>query len=218
MNIIRVVIADDHPLIREGLRRVLSLDKQIQVVGEAANGEEAIELVTNTQPHVILMDLNMPRFSGMDAAKVILQANPAVRIIALTVEDSERKIVELIKNGVSGYLLKDVSVEALVSTIKAVHAGETVITPQVTQALLKETLEGGRGAASGESVSEALTTREMEIIRLIAAGKNNKDIAEELYISQKTVKNHISSIFRKINVQDRTQAALYAIKSNLVDM
>ncbi len=217
MGKIRVLIADDHPLIREGLRKVLSLEKEIQVIGEASDGHEVLKMVKVANPHVILMDLNMPRFSGAEAAKALLETDPETKIIALTVDDSEQRIVDLIKIGVAGYLLKDVSVDALVSTIKAVHAGETVITPRLTQLLLKE-MGAAKTSVPSDLNGEELTARERDIIKLIAEGKNNREIARELFISEKTVKNHISSIFRKINVHDRTQAALYAIKANIKEM
>lgn len=214
MGKIKVLIADDHPLIREGLIKVLALDKEICVAGEAVDGNEVLDKVNRLKPDVVLLDLNMPKFSGVEAAKILLKNNPEIKVIALTVDDCEQRILELIKIGVSGYLLKDVSVDALISTIKAVYAGETVIAPRITQMLLREVNNPAGGGPASGGLAE-LTAREREIIRLIAEGKNNREIAAELFISEKTVKNHISSIFRKIKVHDRTQAALYAIKTDL---
>jgi len=218
---VKVLIADDHPLIRQGLVQVLSFDAGIQVVGEAVNGEDAVEKAKRHRPDVILMDLYMPEMDGFEASKIILAACPEIKIIALTVEDSEQRVVEGIKAGVRGYILKDVEPEALASTIKAVNAGETVIHPKITSLLFKE-LERV-SADPGEDNPSAggktrLTPREMEILECIARGIHNKEIASRLFISEKTVKNHITNIFRKLQVEDRTQAALFAIKRKLVNL
>ncbi|MDA8211196.1 MAG: response regulator transcription factor [Clostridia bacterium] len=221
MQEIRVLIADDHALIREGITKVLSLEPKIVVVGEASDGEEAVAGARELKPHIILMDLNMPRVSGIEATRLVRQELPQVKIIALTVHDDDQRIFEVIKAGVSGYILKDVDPGSLLKTILAVHAGEIVIHPTVTTRLLGEfhrLTEVAQAAEEREAVAELLTHREMEILKHIAKGKSNREIAESLCISEKTVKNHISNIFRKIQVEDRTQAALFAVKTKLVEL
>lgn len=221
MQEIRVLIADDHALIREGITKVLSLEPKIVVVGEASDGEEAVARARELKPHIILMDLNMPRVSGIEATRLVRQELPQVKIIALTVHDDDQRIFEVIKAGVSGYILKDVDPGSLLKTILAVHSGEIVIHPTVTSRLLGEfhrLTEVAQAAEEREAIAELLTHREMEILKHIAKGKSNREIAESLCISEKTVKNHISNIFRKIQVEDRTQAALFAVKTKLVEL
>ncbi|MFZ3171750.1 MAG: response regulator transcription factor [Carboxydocellales bacterium] len=218
---IKLLIADDHSLIREGITKILSLEPRITVVGEAADGEEAIARVSELHPDIILMDLNMPRLSGIEATKQIIKLYPEVKIIALTVHDEDERIFEVIKAGVSGYILKDVDPDSLIQTILSVYAGETVIHPTITSRLLSEfsrLTAVAKAAEEREAITDLLTHREMEILKHIAQGKSNKEIADALYISEKTVKNHISNIFRKIQVEDRTQAALFAVKTKLVEL
>lgn len=221
MEEIKVLIVDDHALIREGLTKILSLEPKIKVVGEATNGKEVVRQVEYRKPHIVLMDLNMPYVDGVEATKLIRDKFPEVKIIALTVHDDDKRVFEVVKAGVSGYILKDVDAEGLINTINAVYSGETVIHPSITNKLLGEftrLTEAAAAAEEREMIVEVLTTRELEILKLIAGGKSNRDIAEDLCISEKTVKNHISSIFRKIKVEDRTQAALFAVKTKLVDL
>lgn len=221
MEHIQVLIADDHALIREGLGKVLSLEPRIQVVAVAANGQEAVEKSLEYQPKVVLMDLNMPQTNGVEAIKILRKELPGIRIIALTVHDDDEKVFEVIKSGVAGYVLKDIAPDVLINTILAVGAGETVIDPMVTVKLMGEInrlREVASTAEERENVLDLLTHRELEILKLIAKGNSNKDIADLLMISEKTVKNHISSIFRKIKVEDRTQAAVFAIKTKLVEV
>ncbi len=221
MQEIRVLIADDHALIREGITKVLSLESRITVVGEASNGEEVLIKAQELQPHIILMDINMPRVSGIEATKQIKQELPQVKIIALTVHDDDQRIFEVIKAGVAGYLLKDVDADTLLKTILAVFVGETVIHPAVTTRLLGEfhrLNEVAEAVCERDALAELLTHRELEILKQIARGKSNRDIANILCISEKTVKNHISNIFRKLQVEDRTQAALFAVKTKLVEL
>jgi DNA-binding NarL/FixJ family response regulator len=226
---VKVLIADDHPLIREGLIKVIELDPGIRVIGEAGDGEDVITKAMELQPDVIIMDIHMPRKDGLEATGIIKREYPGIKVVALTVEDSEQKVIEVIRAGVSGYILKDIEPEALSSTIRAVHAGEMVIHPKITSMLFKELAQ-----ATGQRLDEVgldnsvevgssleqfeLTPRETEILRYIAQGIHNREMAAMLYISEKTVKNHISSIFRKLQVKDRTQAALSAIKFKLVNL
>ncbi len=230
MDRIRVLIADDHPLIRQGLVRVIRLDPLLDVVGEAADGKEVIEKAEQLHPHIIIMDLNMPRMDGLQATRQIKQRFPDIRVIALTVEDSEQRVIEVIRAGVSGYILKDVDPDALASTIKAVYAGEMVIHPRITAMLCREMEQDGERGGNhdqqcscvsrppGETLNTGLTPREVQILKYMASGVHNKDIARMLYISEKTVKNHITNIFRKLDVEDRTQAVISAVKLKLVNL
>lgn len=221
MEVISVLIADDHGLIREGISKVLSLDPDIRVVGEACNGEEAVKLARELVPQVILMDLNMPKLSGLEATRQILAELPEIKVVALTVCEEDQQIFEVIKAGVAGYMLKDVEADTLLHTIKAVHQGERTIHPSLTSRLLEEVERLNQIACAAEArdtINQVLTNRELEILKQIALGHHNREIAECLCISEKTVKNHISSIFRKLEVDDRTQAALYALKNRLVKL
>ena len=205
-----MIIADDHALIREGLRRILSLAPDLVVAGEAENGEQAVELVRQTGADVVLMDVNMPGMNGITACKLIREKVPGTKIIALTIHDQEEYLFELIRAGVSAYLLKDVSPDKLLTTISGVTRGESYLPPRLTARVFQEfnRLTDGR--------ENVLTRRELEILQLLAAGESNKRIAQKLLISEKTVKNHLTSIFQKLDVADRTQAVLYAIKNKLV--
>lgn len=180
MEQVQVLIADDHALIREGLCKVLSLETRIVVVAEAANGQEAVDKALKLKPQVVLMDLNMPQISGVEAIKVLRKELPQTRIIALTVHDDDDKVFEVIKSGVSGYVLKDIAPEVLINTILAVGAGETVIDPMVTVKLMGEInrlREVASTAEERENLLDLLTHRELEILRLIAKGNSNKDTA-----------------------------------------
>ncbi|CEO88385.1 response regulator [Syntrophaceticus schinkii] len=216
MEKIRVVIADDHPLIREGLRRVLELDENIEIAGEVGDGQGAINLARSLRPDIILMDLKMPGTSGKEASRVIRREMPDIKIIILTVAEDE-EMLEVIKAGASGYLLKDVEPAELMKSIYDVLEGRPAFHPVVTGRLLGEYNRLSTATAKEEGIS-ALTEREKEVLSLIAMGEPNRGIARILFISEKTVKNHITSIFRKIKVTDRTQAAIYAIKNNLVEL
>jgi len=211
MNKIRLLIADDHVLVREGLVRLLQMDESIEIVDEVGDGQGAINIARKTRPDVILMDVNMPGTSGIEATRVIKKEMPETRIIALTIyEDDE--VVQMVKAGVSAYILKDVAGVELIDTIHRVMKGEVVIHPRVARRLIKEVAE----ESTAPSKEIKLTRRELDVIRLLVQGKSNKDMAEVMFISEKTVKNHLTSIFRKLNVRDRTQAVLYALKHNLV--
>lgn len=216
-NSIKVVIIDDHPLVREGLRKILELEEDIEVIDEAGDGQGAINLARKLKPDVILMDINMPGTNGVEATKIIKRDLPQIGIIALTIHEDEEYVLELVKAGVSGYVLKDIAPAKLVETIRTVAAGNSVIDPSITRTVFAELnrLTRHRRLYGEEKV---LTKREMDILHLITQGKSNKEIAGELCISEKTVKNHITNIFRKFHVDDRTQAVLYAIKHHLVEI
>ncbi|MGB3973385.1 MAG: response regulator transcription factor [Peptococcia bacterium] len=214
---IRIVIVDDHPLVREGLRKVLALDDELLVLDEAGDGQGAINVARSLKPDIILMDINMPGTNGIEATKVIKREMPFVGIIALTIHEEEEYIMELVKAGVSGYVLKDISPKRLIETIKTVAQGDSVIDPGITNKLLGEITRMGRRRRVKEEW-ENLTGREMDVLKLMAQGCSNKEIATNLDISEKTVKNHITNIFRKLQVEDRTQAVLFAIKHHLVEI
>ena len=207
---IKVIIADDHALVREGIRRLLELDPNIEVVTEVGDGQGAINMVRRELPHVILMDVNMPGTDGLTATRVIKRELPQVKVIALTIyEDDE--VVDMVKAGVSAYVLKDVAGSELIDTIYKVMAGEVVIHPRVASRLVRELTKVER-----QQDQVRLTRREYDVLTLLVKGNSNRDIADTMFISEKTVKNHLTSIFRKLGVKDRTQAAVYALKTNMV--
>lgn len=210
---IRVVIADDHPLLREGLRRILEFEEGIQVVAEVGDGQGAINIARSTQFDILLMDLNMPGVNGLDACRVIRREKPEIGILVLTVDDSDEKIFQVLQLGVAGYLLKDVIPKALVDSIRKVYIGEPILAPSVTGKLL-----GQLSNSSAPKNNYGLSNREMEILKYVVKGSSNRDIGISLFISEKTVKNHLSNIFRKLEVEDRTQAALKAVKLKLVQL
>ncbi|GFN23954.1 response regulator [Thermanaeromonas sp. C210] len=214
-NKITVLIADDHPLMREGIRKILSLDPRLAVVGEAEDGQKAVELARVLRPRIVLMDINLPVLNGIEATKIIRREVPQAHVIALTIHDHEEYIVELLKAGVSGYILKDVSAEGLLNAVLQVAEGIQVIHPGITKKVLRF-LAQADGQKEGEG-RVPLTPREKEILAYVGRGASNRQIASRLFISEKTVKNHLTRIFRKIGVQDRTQAAVYALKHGLTD-
>jgi NarL family two-component system response regulator LiaR len=208
---IRVLLVDDHQVVRQGLRTFLELHEDIEVTGEAADGEAAVELAARLKPDVVLMDLVMPRLDGIAATRRIKAAGRNVQVIALTSFAEDDKVIPAIRAGASSYLLKDVSPDSLVQAIRAVHRGETPLHPDVTRTLLEQV----RSAASlplGQ-----LTRRELDVIRLVGQGRSNSEIAQALVISQKTAKTHISNILGKLGLQDRTQLAIYAVRHGLAE-
>lgn len=205
---IRIVIADDHGVVRQGLRMFLSLDEELEVVGEAQNGAEALELARQLKPDVVLMDLLMPVMDGITAIGAIRRELPEVEVIALTSVLEDASVVGAVKAGAIGYLLKDTQADELRRAIKAAAEGQVQLAPQAAARLLRE-------VRTPES-PEALTDRETDVLRLLAMGRANKEIARELDIGEKTVKTHVSNILGKLGVQSRTQAALYAVRTGLV--
>lgn len=210
---IRVVIADDHPLLREGLRRILEFEKEIQVVCEVGDGQGAINMSRSLEFDVLLMDLNMPGVNGLDACRVIRREKPKIGILVLTVDDSDEKVFQVLQLGVAGYLLKDVDPKTLVESIRKVYSGEPILSPAVTGKLL-----GQLSNPIQQKETCGLSDRELEILTYVVKGSSNREIGQALFISEKTVKNHLSSIFRKLEVEDRTQAALKGIKLKLVEL
>lgn len=210
MDKVRVIIADDHVLVREGLRKLLELDESIEVITEVGDGQGAINMARKLQPDVILMDVNMPGTDGIMATRVIKREYPQTKIVALTIyEDDE--VVEMVRAGVSAYVLKDVAGSELIDTIHKVMAGEVVIHPRVANRLVREL---SRMDKKKDQIR--LTKREKDVLALLVKGNTNKEMAESMFISEKTVKNHLTSIFRKLGVKDRTQAAVYALKNGIV--
>ncbi len=212
MEEIRLLLVEDHTLVRDGLKKILALEERFKIVGEASNGEEAVQLAQEIVPDVILMDLNMPVMNGIEASRIIKEKNPGAEIIALTIHDDEEYVFELIKAGISGYIMKDISADDLISAVETVASGGSVFNPAIAQKMLGEF----RRLAKEGDEQPKLTYREKEILEHVSRGESNKQIAEKLFISEKTVKNHLTNIFRKLEVEDRLQAMLYAVKHRLV--
>lgn len=216
MQKIRVLLVDDHTLLRQGLRKLLELEPSLEVVGEAENGKEAIFKVRELNPDVVLLDINMPGINGVETTALLKQSHPETKVIMLTIHKDDEYIFEAIKAGASGYLLKDVDTQYLVKAVEAAFRGESIVDPSIASKLLKEFSRISRGG--GESTHDSLTEREKEILKLLVQGLSNRDVAEKLFISEKTVKNHISNIFRKLEVTDRTQAVVKALKLGMVKL
>jgi len=208
---IRVLIADDHALVREGLRKLLELSDSIEILSEVGDGQGAINIARREKPDVILMDVNMPGTNGIIATRVIKREMPSIHVIALTIYEDE-EVVDMVKAGVSAYVLKDVAGSELIDTINRVMQGEVVIHPRVANRLVREL---SRNEKKKNDVR--LTKRESDVLSLLVKGHSNKEMADAMFISEKTVKNHLTSIFRKLGVKDRTQAAVYALKNNIVN-
>ncbi len=209
LSSIRVLIADDHRLFRQGLRQICETVGHLEVVGEAENGREAVELARQLQPDVILMDIQMPVVDGVEATRLITAEIPAVRVIILTMYKQDRYVFEAIKAGARGYLLKDVDEQELVDAVRAVHRGEALIDPGLATRLLEEFRRLSRGEGPRE---EELTDGEMQVLRLVAQGLDNKAIARRLNLAERTVINRLSEIYQKLHVASRTQAALEALR------
>lgn len=214
MGNIRVVIADDHRMIREGLRQLLELEGGIVIVGEAGDGIECIEEIALKKPDVLLLDINMPRMGGLKVLEKLKEIKSTTKVLILTIHNEIEYLLKAVEIGVNGYVLKDSESDLLRKAIFSIYKGETFIQPNMVP-LLNEKLENKSRDSSSEGI---LTKREMEVLKLITEGLFNKEIAYNLSISEKTVKNHVSNIFRKISVSDRTQAAVYAIRNNIVEV
>ncbi|NTX63055.1 response regulator transcription factor [Myxococcus sp. CA051A] len=204
---IRIVLVDDHALVRQGLRGLLDLTPDLRVVGEAVDGEEALRKVAELNPDVVLMDVRMPRMTGLEALRELRRGPVHRRVVLLTTFDEDAAIVEALRAGVQGFLLKDVSLEELADAIRRVHAGETLLPPGVAERVTRGLLELSRDFAHAE-LPEGLTRREVEVLRLIARGLSNREIAHALGTAEGTVKNQTSSILSKLGVRDRTRAVL----------
>ena len=211
---IRVLIADDHPIVREGFGAIVNAESDIQVVAQASNGIEALEQAANANPDVALMDLRMPQMGGAEAIRRLRQVNPNLRAIVLTTYDDDEAIYEAIRAGARGYLLKDVRPRDLVRAIRRVHAGGSLLQPVVVERLLDRL--GPKDADDDAQPVEALTPRELEVLQIMARGARNRDIAEELFISERTVKIHVANVIAKLGVTNRTAAVVRAIDFNLI--
>ena len=212
---IKVLIVDDHQVVRQGLRTFLELQDDVLVVGEAGDGELAVEMVRQLNPNVVLMDLVMPHLDGISATRQVKSLGTEVKIIALTSFTEDDKVFPAIQAGASSYLLKDVSPDDLVEAIRAVHRGEPRLHPDIARKLMEQVAH--QISSPRESHFEDLTERECDVINLIAQGCSNQDIANELVISEKTVKTHVSNILSKLQLEDRTQLAIYAIRKGMVN-
>ncbi len=213
---VRVLVVDDQELFRRGLIMLLGGDIDIEVVGEAADGITATELAITTAPDVILLDVRMPRRTGVEACRAIKEAVPATKIIMLTVSDEEADLYESVKNGAAGYLLKDSSIEEVAQAIRVVNEGQSLISPSMAVKLIDEFKQMSKPERE-QGPALRLTERELEVLRLVAQGLNNKDIAKRLFISENTVKNHVRNLLEKLQLHSRMEAVMYAMREKLLD-
>jgi DNA-binding NarL/FixJ family response regulator len=217
-EVIRVLICDDHALFRRGLLMVLEDELGVEVVAEAENGREAVEMTENFAPDVVLMDVRMPRLDGIGATRRIADSHPSARIIMLTVSDDEEDLFEAVKAGATGYLLKEISIEEVADAIRAVVNGNSLLSPSMASKLITEFGELAKRADNPPDLpAPRLTARELEVLRLVAEGMSNRDVATELTISENTVKNHVRNILEKLHLHSRMEAVMYAVRENLLD-
>jgi len=212
---VRVLIVDDHDLFRSGLRNLLE-DEGVHIVGEAAAGHEALEIVREVAPDVVVMDLNMPGMGGVEATRHISTVAPLTRVVMLTISDQDNDVIDAILAGACGYLLKDSSIQELITGIRAASRGESLISPTIAAKVLQRVRASSTQPEIESTIRAELSEREIEVLKLIANGKDNAMIAAELHISPKTVKNHISNILMKLQIDNRIQAAVYAVRSGIV--
>jgi NarL family two-component system response regulator LiaR len=210
----RVLIADDQTLFRSGLARLLDSDDRVNVVGEAVDGNDAVKLAASLKPDVVLMDIKMPNLDGIEATRRIIAENPKTKVLMLTTFEADNHVIQSLKAGASGYVLKDSQAGAIVSSILAVVAGERVM----ASAVANRVLEMLTGATTPKEFYDGLTAREVEILKMLATGMANKQIAYKLKISEKTVRNHVSNMYEKLDIYDRAQAVLYAVRKGLVEI
>ena len=219
---IRVMIADDHALFRRGLEIVLEGEPGLELVGQASDGQEAVQLAGEVLPDVVLMDIRMPKITGIEAARQMKEVAPSAKIVMLTISDEEEDLFEAIRAGASGYLLKDIPLEELADSVRAVHGGQSLINPSMAGKLLTEFATLARRDDEDEPAKHApapkLTEREMEVLRLVARGLNNRDIAKELFISENTVKNHVRNILEKLQIHSRMEAVMIAVREKLIEI
>jgi DNA-binding NarL/FixJ family response regulator len=214
---IRVAVVDDQELFRRGLTMLLGVEDDIEVVGEAGDGVAGTEMAISAAPDVILMDVRMPKRSGIEACVAIKEAAPAARIIMLTVSDEEADLYEAVKNGASGYLLKDSSIDEVAQAIRVVSDGQSLISPSMAVKLLDEFKQMSRSDRQ-QVPTPRLTERELEVLKLVAQGLNNREIAKRLFISENTVKNHVRNILEKLQLHSRMEAVMYAVREKLLDI
>ncbi len=212
MKKIRILIADDHPIFRDGLRKLLSLEEDFQVIGEAEDGKEAVEMVQKLNPDILLLDLKMPNMSGIGALEALGDKNKATRVIVLTASEDEAAVVQAMRMGTAGIVLKQTATDLLIKSIRKVYDGEIWLDSRMTTAVMKEF---SAPAPVHEPIKTVLSAREREVVALVCQGFRNKEIAEKMFISEQTVKNHLHNIFDKLGVSDRLELALYAIHKKL---
>jgi DNA-binding NarL/FixJ family response regulator len=211
----RVLLVDDHDLFRTGLRNLLE-EQSVRVVGEASTGTEALRMIREVAPEVVVMDINMPGISGVEATRQIAMIAPLTRVVVLTISDQDEDVMDAIVAGACGYVLKDASIEELVGGIRAAAAGESLISPAIATKVLQRVRATGSSRHEAELIRSELSDREIQVLKLVANGMDNARIAADLHISPKTVKNHISNILMKLQIENRIQAAVYAVRSGLV--
>jgi len=218
---IRTLIVDDHALFRRGLEMVLEAEPDIELVGEASDGEEAVEKAGESLPEVILMDIRMPRTSGIEACRALKELVPSTKIVMLTISDEEEDLFEAIRAGASGYLLKDIPLDEVADTVRAVNGGQSLINPSMAGKLLTEFATLARrdddDSRPQQVPAPKLTDREMQVLKLVARGMNNHDIAKELFISENTVKNHVRNILEKLQIHSRMEAVMVAVREKLIE-
>jgi DNA-binding NarL/FixJ family response regulator len=216
---IRVMIVDDHALFRRGLQMVLEAEDGIDVVAEAGDGAEAIARAEDAMPDVVLMDVRMPKHSGIEATRALRALLPNSKILMLTISDEESDLFEAIKVGASGYLLKEISIEEVANAVRAVHAGQSLISPSMASKLLSEFATMVKRTDDRQTyLAPRLTARELEVLKLIAHGASNRDVAKELVISENTVKNHVRNILEKLHLHSRMEAVVYAVREKLLEI
>jgi DNA-binding NarL/FixJ family response regulator len=211
----RVLLVDDHDLFRAGLRNLLE-EQGVQIVGECTNGTDALRAVRELAPDVVVMDLNMPGISGVEATRQISMVAPLTRVLVLTISDQDADVMDAILAGACGYLLKDASIAELLQGIRAAAVGESLVSPTIAAKVLQRVRASSSSRREAEVIHSQLSDREIEVLKLIANGKDNAMIAGELHISPKTVKNHISNILMKLQIENRIQAAVFAVRSGIV--
>jgi DNA-binding NarL/FixJ family response regulator len=212
---LRVLVVDDHDLFRTGLRNLLE-EEGVNVVGEAENGENAIRLASDLAPDVVIMDLNMPGAGGVETTRRLSSLAPLSRVVVLTISADDEDVMNAVMAGACGYLLKDSSIQELITGIRAASEGESLISPQIAAKVLQRLRAQSKDADAAKTIRAELSDRELEVLKLIANGKDNAQIARDLFISPKTVKNHISNILMKLQIENRIQAAVYAVRSGIV--
>jgi len=217
LDSIKILLAEDHAVVRESIREALSREPEFKVVGEASDGDEAVKLARDLKPDVILMDVAMPRLNGIEATRQIKAFQPAVSILVLTAYDDEQYIFSVLSAGAAGYLLKDVGVSDLVEAIKAVHRGESILHPNIAKKVLQK-FRAGKGEVPGEPSTEMLSEREVTVLKLAAGGLSNNAIAQELHLSVSTIESHLRTIFSKLGVGSRTEAVVEAMKRNWLSL
>lgn len=214
---IRVLVVDDHALFRRGLELVLGAEPDILIAGEASDGYTAVALAAELAPDVVLMDVRMPEMGGIEAAKRIRDTQPTIKVVMLTVSDDEEDLFASIRAGATGYLLKEVAIDEVAEAVRAAARGHGLVSPSMAAKLLTEFNALSRRTDAGRSTAPRLTDRELEVLRLVAKGMSNRDIARELVIAENTVKNHVRNILEKLHVRSRMEAAMYAVREKLLD-